>query len=52
MCRVGRERVSGYTWLPQVDQTLVYQTLDGMHQSGTMVHIMLDPDDKNSANPI
>ena len=40
VCRIGRKRVSGYTWLSQVNQTLVYQILNNMSQSTAVVRVM------------
>ena len=40
MYRMGRKRVSGQTWLSQVNQTLVYQVLYNMSQSSAMVCVM------------
>ena len=33
-------KVSGYTWLTQVNHTLIYQVLDGMPQSNAMFRVM------------
>ena len=40
MCGVSRIRVRGHTWLPQVNQTLIYQVMNSISQSKATINVM------------